>query len=207
MAVSFQDNSPLPPRRLSASRLEVRATIGMRNGQQRNIEFRDVKMASEYRGVWELDVDLKSELGLEENKQSREILNDIHSMKVQIFFHDSQGQTSRAEAFLTTHYSPYNRQIKVTSSTKHARVGEYFVLHVQSNYYMEQFHYVIMSKGMILLTGQENMQVSVRTFAIPLSAEMAPAATVLVYHVGHYGQVTADSLTFPVNGISRNNVS
>lgn len=86
-------------------------------------------------------------------------------------------------------------------------MGEYFILHVQSNYYMELFNYVVMAKGMILLTGQENMQATVRTFAIPLSPEMAPAATVLVYHVGHYGDVTADSLTFPVNGISRNNVS
>lgn len=63
-----------------------------------------------------------------------------------------------------------------------------------------------MSKGMILLTGQENMKATVRTFAIPLSAEMAPEATVVVYNVGLNGDVSADSLTFPVNGISRNNV-
>jgi hypothetical protein len=36
---------------------------------------------------------------------------------------------------------------------------------------------------------------------------MAPVATVVVYHVGRYGDIVADSLTFPVNGISRNNVS
>uniref|UniRef100_A0A0P4VGJ9 Putative alpha-macroglobulin n=2 Tax=Rhodnius TaxID=13248 RepID=A0A0P4VGJ9_9HEMI len=34
---------------------------------------------------------------------------------------------------------------------------------------------------------------------------MAPAATILVYNVGRYGDIVADSLTFPVNGISRNN--
>ena len=35
---------------------------------------------------------------------------------------------------------------------------------------------------------------------------MAPAATIVVYHVSKYMDVVADSLTYPVNGISRNNV-
>lgn len=77
---------------------------------------------------------------------------------------------------------------------------------MQSNYYLELFNYIVMAKGMILLTGQEHMKATVRTLAIPLSAEMAPEATVVVYSVGINGEVTADSLTFPVNGISRNNV-
>lgn len=42
--------------------------------------------------------------------------------------------------------------------------------------------------------------------AVTLSAEMAPVATIVVWHVELNGDVTADSLTFPVNGISRNKV-
>jgi len=64
-----------------------------------------------------------------------------------------------------------------------------------------------MSKGVILLSGSEVMDASIRTFAISVSPEMAPAATIVVYHVSKYIEVVADSLTFPVNGISRNNVS
>lgn len=158
------------------------------------------------------------------------MLNGIHSMNVQVYYRDFLGQDARAEAFLTTHFSPQNKQIKVTSSTQHARVritnnqfkygiflnlmkfqftqvGEYFILHVQSNYYLELFNYMIISKGMVLLTGQQNMKATVRTFAIPLSPEMAPAATIVVYNIAPNGDVAADSLTFPVNGISRNNVS
>jgi len=82
------------------------------------------------------------------------------------------------------------------------------VFHVQSNYFLEYFDYILLSKGIILLTGQEVTHAStIRTFAVTLSAEMAPAATIVVYHVGKFGDVVADSLTFPVNGISRNNVS
>lgn len=86
------------------------------------------------------------------------------------------------------------------------QVGEYIIFHVQNNFFMESFGYIIMSKGIILLAGQENIN-SIRTFAVTLSNEMAPAATIVVYSVGRYGDIVADSLTFPVDGISRNNVS
>lgn len=81
------------------------------------------------------------------------------------------------------------------------------ILHVQSNFFMETFNYIVMSKGIILLAGQENMQNTIRTFAITLSAEMAPVATVVVYNIDRRSEVVADSLTFPVNGVSRNNVN
>lgn len=104
------------------------------------------------------------------------------------------------------------------------------MFHVRGNFYMDRFTFLIMSKGVILLSGSEVMDASLRTFAISVSfdsilllligfettvlnillqqvsPEMAPAATIMVYHVSKYMEVVADSLTFPVNGISRNNV-
>ncbi len=84
-------------------------------------------------------------------------------------------------------------------------MGEYIILHVRTNFVAETFSYIIMSKGIVLLTGQQLSTSSVTTFSVTLSAEMAPVATVVVYHVAKYGDVVADSFTFPVNGISRNN--
>lgn len=72
---------------------------------------------------------------------------------------------------------------------------------------MEAFNYVIISKGNIILASHEVTSSSIYTFVVTLSAEMSPSATIVVYHVGHFGDVLADSLTFPVNGILRNNVS
>lgn len=141
-------------------------------------------------------------------------------------FKETYGDTSTTELLLLTHYSPSQHHLKVWTTTKDAKVllyilefsyilyivilqvGQFIVFHVQSNYYLESFDYILLSKGIILLTGQEVTHAStIRTFAVTLSAEMAPAATILVYHVGKFGDVVADSLTFPVNGISRNNVS
>lgn len=79
------------------------------------------------------------------------------------------------------------------------------MLHVRSNYFVEQFSYLVVSKGMVLLSGHEVMQSSsIRTMAISLSAEMAPAATVIVFDVlKREGRIIADSLTFPVDAISK----
>lgn len=43
-------------------------------------------------------------------------------MRVTAFFTDASGGSARAEALLLTHYSPYNRQIKVSTSTKRPKV-------------------------------------------------------------------------------------
>lgn len=108
---------------------------------------------------------------------------------------------------MLAHHSPNNHHIKISTSTSDPRVGEFLIIHVQSNYYIESFNYIVMSKGIVLVTGEEIMNTQVRTMAISLSAEMAPVATIVIWHVGMYGEVTADSLTFPVNGISRNKFS
>jgi len=78
------------------------------------------------------------------------------------------------------------------------------IFHIRSNYYIERFNYLIIAKGIVLVTGDEDMNDFVSTMSIVLSAEMAPTATMVVWHVGRYGDLTVDSLTFPVNGISRN---
>jgi len=80
------------------------------------------------------------------------------------------------------------------------------VLHVRANFYMDKFTFLVISKGVILLSGSENMDSTIKTFAIPVSPEMAPAATIVVYHVSKYMEVVTDALTYPVNGLSRNNV-
>ena len=153
-----------------------------------------------------LQVDLRKQLGLSENPQrAQQILNDVVSMRFIADFTDGEGHHAHAELLMLAHESPNQRHLKVWTSTEKAKVGEYLVLHVQANFYIESFNYIVMSKGTILLTSDETMQQTIKTFAIPLSPEMAPVATVMVYYVGRYGDVVADSLTFPVNGISRNN--
>lgn len=59
---------------------------------------------------------------LGDSKVSRDNLRDINSMVLEVFYRDPLGQDAKTEAYLTTHFSPFNRHIKVTSSTENARV-------------------------------------------------------------------------------------
>ncbi|XP_049816717.1 CD109 antigen isoform X1 [Schistocerca nitens] len=205
ISVSFHDGSLLSRERLLSGRMSVRSKVNKQGSGGGSMDLRFLKMSAEKDGIWELKVDLKEDLGYEDNARSRQLLNEIHSMEITAYFDDVNGQQAQASLLLLSHFSPMNHQIKVSTSTTDAKVGEYAIFHVQSNFYLEFFNYILLSKGIILHTGQERMQDNICSFAITLSAEMAPAATILVYYVGRYGDIVADSLTFPVNGISRNN--
>lgn len=202
ISASFHDGSPLHKKRLLDSLMEVRTTVTIRGGARRELPIRALKM-SEDEGIWRYDIDLKYDLDVEDAR-SYEQLNDVSELRIMAYFKDSLGGRAETDLLLYSHYSPENKHLKVYTSTMTPKVGEYIILHVRSNYYIERFNYLIMAKGIVLLTGDEVMEDSVATMAITLSAEMAPVASVVVWHVGKYGDVTADSLTFPVNGISRN---
>ena len=50
-------------------------------------------------------------------------------------------------------------------------------------------------------------QAPLHTFPVAVTPQMAPEATILIYHLTSYGQIVSDTLHFPVSGLARNNVS
>ncbi|XP_065338347.1 CD109 antigen [Cloeon dipterum] len=208
VAVSYHDNTPLDLERLKKSKMEISAEVVMRTGGRRSLETQLVKMSSEKPGIFSLKIDLRSQLGGDDanERRLREMLNDVASLKLTANFKDSKdGFRTTAELTAVSHWSPNNQHLKVFTSTKNAKVGEYLILHVQSNAILDSFSYVVIAKGVVLYASQEKMLSTVHTLALTISPEMAPSATVLVYHPASRGVALADSLTFPVDGISRNN--
>ncbi|KAF5280329.1 hypothetical protein FQR65_LT03138 [Abscondita terminalis] len=205
MVTSHHDGSELPEDKLRNGRLQISYSVELRGGNRKNVPIREIPM-SDTMGVWEYEVDVKTDLGLQGPSGFDEI-TEIGSITIQANFNDGSGQGTSAELLMLAHHSPKNQHIKVSTSTISPKVGQYIILHIRSNYYVERFNYLIISKGIVLLTGDKDMKENVYTMAVTLSAEMAPVATVVVWHTGKYGDVTADSLTFPVNGISRNKFS
>ncbi|KAK0087516.1 hypothetical protein PV326_005160 [Microctonus aethiopoides] len=206
LVAAFHDGSSLRDSQLWNALMEVRGDIEMNTGSRQTLDAQTLRAIPDEPGVWAVKIDLRQQLHLENNPlRAQQVLNDIKSMKIYAHFIDGEGHSANAELQLLAHESPNRKHIKVTTSTKHPVVGEYLILHVQTNYYIDTFNYIIMSKGSIILSGQDVMEHNIRTFSIPLSPEMAPVATAVVYHVGRYGEVVADTLTIPVNGISRNN--
>lgn len=204
LVAQYHDGSPIHFDDFFQGTMEITGFVESRSGGRREYPIRNLLM-SEKKGIWELKIDLRNDLNLGEDRQGREYLTDVQQMHLIANFIDERGERATTELLMLSHHSPNNRHIKVSTSTHQAKVGEYIVLHVQTNFFIEAFNYVLMSKGIVLLSGQETMQEGIRTMAITLSAEMAPVSTVVVWHIGQQGLIVADSLTFPVNGISRNN--
>ena len=103
-------------------------------------------------------------------------------------------------------FSSTNRMFHITTSTEKGMAGEYGIFHVYANFYMKTFSYIVVSKGNILITGEElvtGMLRSVTTFSVSLSPEMAPNCNVIVYHITNDGEIVADSVSLPVEGINR----
>lgn len=204
LVAQYHDGSPLYFDEFFPEVMEISGFVESRSGGRRDYPIRNLGM-SEKAGIWEMKLDIRNDLNVGDDRPSREFLNEVQQVHLTANFIDRRGERATAELLLVTHHSPQNHQIKISTSTQNAKVGEYIVLHVQTNFFAESFNYVLMSKGIILLTGQEKMQEGIRTMAITLSAEMAPVSTFVVWYIGQHGTIVSDSLTFPVNGISRNN--
>ncbi|GFS99779.1 CD109 antigen [Nephila pilipes] len=200
VAVFYQDGSPIPSERLVKQKLQIVPIVEFYSGGTRRLNTRYEKMSLLHPGIWEVAVDLQAEI------RSKDDLRNIRVMTLEAYYFDEL-TSEQAKAFLKVYsaFSETNRHLQVTTSTRTPRVGEYIIFHVRANYYVESFSYVVVSKGIILLAGQETMSSSIKTFAVSLSPEMAPTSTVVIYSVAREGEVVVDSLTFPVDGISRNN--
>ncbi|XP_057663740.1 CD109 antigen [Diorhabda carinulata] len=204
LVASHYDGSPLSEEVLSNSVVEVMGSVDVRGGARRDVPQRNLYQSDSDPGVWVYKMDLKRELGVSGPKAYEE-LSQLSAVRIQATFKNGYtGDRANAELLLLAHYSHNDQHIKVITSTIDPRVGEYIIFHIRSNYYIEKYSYLIISKGIVLVTGDQDMGDYVSTMALALSAEMAPVATIVVWHVGHNGDLTVDSLTFPVNGISRN---
>ncbi|XP_076370636.1 CD109 antigen-like isoform X2 [Tachypleus tridentatus] len=199
LAVSYRDGSELPPWRLSSQKLNIMSTLTINNGGSQKLDIKHELVSSVRPGVWELEVDLRTEL------RGKTLLNSIKSLRLEASYKDETGEMAKANLLVYGSYCPTDRHLQVVTSTKHPKVGEFIILHVRADYFVGNFSYVVISKGTILLAGQEEMTSSIKTFAVALSPEMAPTATIVIYHVARRGVVVADSLTYPVDGFSRNN--
>ncbi|XP_053614245.1 CD109 antigen [Plodia interpunctella] len=203
MAVSYHDGSPLAAQRARAVSLSLSAQPEGRGAVLQHAAA--PALVPGHAAIWHVKLDLYTLMNLERDANYRETLSGVTGVRLNAQLTDGSGGRASADMRLVAHHSPTNQHIRVATSTTDAKVGEYVIFHVQSNFYMESFNYVVLSKGIILTSAQEIMPEGVRTFAVTVSAEMAPVSTIVVWCTERRGHVLADSLTFPVNGISRNN--
>lgn len=197
LAVSYQGGAPLTQDQLRSSLLDVRLTAINKFGSMLlpNKTFEIVSLTP---GIWKITIDVRNYI----NKQS---LLELDHLKVDASFFERFIAKASAVARVYPSYSPSQRSLQITTSTTTAKVGDYAVFHVSSNYRLDLVTYVVITKGLIMTGGRERIKSSPTTFAIPVSAEMVPTSTVLVYDISKNQEVVMDSLTFHVDGTSLHN--
>jgi len=199
--VSYSDGSPLPHQNFYSDTLEVKPRVQFQRGSSRVLPTMNVPMSQNEFGLWEVKINLRKELN-----NDIHLLNDVSYLALDAIFKDSYGVMIRSQELrVYSSFSPSQRLIQISTSTIKPLVSNYIIFHVRSNYYVRLFSYLVVSKGIVLMAGREEMTSMLKTFSFSVSSEMAPTATIIVYDIVPGGEVVADSLTFSVDGISRNN--
>ncbi|XP_013794547.1 CD109 antigen-like [Limulus polyphemus] len=188
LAISYDDLVPLSEDKLAESIVQVRPTVELANGGRMELEL--IEESFEEEGLMTIGFDTPK---------------DATKITLHARYEDPDDEIT-TELVLLAYYSPKNRYMQITTSTAESSAGEYAIFHVWANFYMKTFHYLVVSKGIIILDGVakvNGMINSITTFSVAISPEMAPACNVIVYHVTTDGHVITDSVMLPVAAINR----
>lgn len=199
LVASYSGGSQLPAEVLKSSAIDLRVTAVNRFNSQL-LPNRTFEAISTIPGSWKVSVDVRSYI----TKQS---LLDLDFIKVEADFYEKFALKSKASIRAYPSFSPSQRSLQVTTSTTTAKVGDYAIFHVSSNYKLDIISYVIITKGLILTGGRERVKSSPTTFAVPVSAEMVPTSTIMIYDISKNNEVIMDMLTFHVDGTSQHNLT
>ncbi|KDR15355.1 CD109 antigen [Zootermopsis nevadensis] len=128
----------------------------------------------------------------------------VSELTLRAFYEDAEGGNVQAKMKATQHYSPNKKYMSVRSSSTNAEVGEFAVFHVKTNFILQSFQYVVLTKGLLLFADKQTVESpgSTTTFALPIDQNMAPGFTLLVYHVTLHAELIADSMFIPVIGFN-----
>ncbi|GAB6026185.1 hypothetical protein CHUAL_012396 [Chamberlinius hualienensis] len=188
LAVSHGNLVPMDEDRLSRAELTVVAHMIMSTGEKIEVEQKKVKI---------------NDVGVASVQMNT--LPNSRYLILNAYYIDKEFEEATTEMIASAYSSANNRTISVQISSSPGEIGQYVIVHVRANFYIDSFNYMIMSKGLILLTGTEEMEIlfqPIKTIAIPVSSEMIPYFRILVYHVAKDGVVISDSVSVPVKSIN-----
>ncbi|GAB6022547.1 hypothetical protein CHUAL_006653 [Chamberlinius hualienensis] len=189
VAVSYDDLEPLSEEKLQHASIEVSSMITFVNGQTQPGDV--IREQFPENGVLKVEFDIPMKAKF---------------IALKAIYRDDDGDTATAEAAAVVATSLGDRAIHVYSTDSFANIGEYIVVHVQSNFFMKKFGYMVISKGIILHSAEEQvapLKNPIKTISIPVASSMAPTFEVFVYHLSQDGIVFTDSVSIPINQFDR----
>ncbi|XP_045132663.1 CD109 antigen-like [Portunus trituberculatus] len=191
---TYQDDHPFEEEELLGSKITVTISIAGGSTQVEEMMVWGAELA-ETKGVGQVTFDIP---------------DTALNFKVDASLVTGSGLTASSTMVGQIQHSPRNRHLQIETSTPDAAPGQFITLHVRNNFYMEYFNFVVISEGVLVYSGREPVgdltPPTITTFALPASAEMAPAARIVVWTVTQDGQLVSHAIAVPVNPLGRHEV-
>ncbi|XP_068239791.1 CD109 antigen-like [Palaemon carinicauda] len=131
-----------------------------------------------------------------------DVPEDAVSLLLSATYDDPKGSSSEVVKGVPVH-SPSGRYLHLTSSTGHARVGEFAVFHVRANFHMDKFQYLVGDSAYLIYTATEEVTWAgiegITTVSVAVAKEMSPLFTIAVAHVTNDGEFITDTIHVSVD--------
>uniref|UniRef100_A0A0P5Q5G8 Macroglobulin complement-related protein n=1 Tax=Daphnia magna TaxID=35525 RepID=A0A0P5Q5G8_9CRUS len=221
--VMYDDNQALSPEKLAAASIVLRPSVTNTNGQLKNLPEIVVPATGEYvsdgRGKKNK---LANEFTHWMDRQAEDaefgqfrrtgvyhyrftVPRDAKTLRITATYKDGEGDKVSAEMRAVAFYSANDMYVHVATSTEQGRLGENAVIHLRSNFGLQVYSYVVVSKGLVVYGATESHPhpTKLLTFSVPVSSEMAPTFKLVAMVVSPAGELLADSVTIPVHSFNR----
>ena len=167
--------------------MKLSADVEFQDGQVEKVPATQLfrkRYSQKRKHLWRVAFSLPANLRLRPDLKQVKLRAELENLK------------SSAELLLFPPEKPDGPQLQITTSTKRPMLGNRIILHVRSNFALEDFHCVITSKNKLLTTRIITMGFTkLKTFDEIVTPEMAPQATFLVWHVDNWGRMITSSVS------------
>uniref|UniRef100_A0A0P4XT60 Macroglobulin complement-related protein n=1 Tax=Daphnia magna TaxID=35525 RepID=A0A0P4XT60_9CRUS len=221
--VMYDDNQALSPEKLAAASIVLRPSVTNTNGQLKNLPEIVVPATGEYVSDGRAKKNkLANEFTHWMDRQAEDaefgqfrrtgvyhyrftVPRDAKTLRITATYKDGEGDKVSAEMRAVAFYSANDMYVHVATSTEQGRLGENAVIHLRSNFGLQVYSYVVVSKGLVVYgaTGSHPHPTKLLTFSVPVSSEMAPTFKLVAMVVSPAGELLADSVTIPVHSFNR----
>ncbi|XP_029965690.1 CD109 antigen [Salarias fasciatus] len=127
-----------------------------------------------------------------------DIMNQTDVLSIYASFDDSHNYLHLYKSYI----SPSDSYLQIQKPSSSLEVGSPFILHVDSNFPKMDIHFVVTSKGQVVLAGKSSGDLTL----VP-DASWAPVACIVIYCVNPSGEIINDVIQLPVKQFLQNQVS
>ncbi|XP_035764844.1 CD109 antigen [Neolamprologus brichardi] len=129
---------------------------------------------------------------------SIEIMSETDILSIDASFEDSHSNLYIQRSYT----SPSESYLQIQKPFTPPEVGSPFLLHIESNFPLNEVHYLVKSRGQVISAGKGSPDLTL----VP-EVSWAPLACIIVYCVHPSGEVINDAIQLPIRQFLQNQVS